>query len=140
MSGMVEPAKRPNTTDPNIRLLGQVALATLLWASTFIATRAEWLANATGVPARVALVAIGIGGFLPVVFVYAKSIRMQDEFNQRLHLIAFGIAFAVVGALSYSVDMLHQANFIRQPSSFGLWAVMVVVWWLCIVIVPRLYR
>jgi len=137
---MAEPKQHANRADPYIRFLGQLALATLLWAATFVATKAEWFATATALPARIALVAIGIGGFLPVVFVYAKSIRLQDEFNQRLHLIALGVAFAVTGVLSYSVDFLHQANFIQQPSSHGLWAVMLVVWWLTIVIIPRFYR
>jgi len=140
MSGMPELKDRPNRTDPSIRLLGQVALTTALWASTCIATRADWLSKSTTLPARVALVAIGLGGFLPVVFVYAKSIRMQDEFSQRLHLIALGVAFAVLGVLSYGADLLHQANFIQQPSSNGLWALMVVVWWLAIVVIPRIYR
>jgi hypothetical protein len=127
---MAELKQGGNKTDPNVRLLGQVALTTLLWASTFIATKADWFANATSLPVRIALVAIGIGGFLPVVFVYAKSIRMQDEFNQRLHLLALGIAFAVMGVLSYGADLLHQANFIPQPSSSGLWALMVAVWFI----------
>ena len=137
---MAELKRSPNQTDPNLRLLGQIALATLLWGSTFVATRAEWLAPATSLPGRVALVVVGLGGFLPVVFVYAKAIRMQDEFNMRLHLIALGVAFAVIGTLSYSVDLLHRANFIQQPSSNGLWGVMLVVWWLVIVLIPRLYR
>jgi hypothetical protein len=140
MSGMAEPKKSPTKVDPTIRLLGEVGLTTILWAATFFVTKADWLTRDANLPTRVALVAIGIGGFLPVVFVYAKSIRLQDEFNQRVHLIALGIAFAIVGVLSYSVDLLHQASFIRQPSSNGLWAVMMVVWWLAIVIIPRLYR
>jgi uncharacterized YccA/Bax inhibitor family protein len=137
---MAEPSKRPGKTDPNIRLLGQVLLAALLWGSTFAATHSDWLARAANLPARVALVATGVGGFLPMVFVYARAIRMQDEFSERLHLIALGIAFAIVGVLSYAVDMLHQAHFIEQPSSYGVWFVMLVVWWLAIVIIPRLYR
>ena len=137
---MAELTPSPSKPDPNLRLLGQGALATILWASTFVATRADWLAGTTSVPARVALVVIGLGGFLPVVFVYAKSIRMQDEFNQRLHLIALGVAFAVMGVLSYGVDLLRQAAFIAQPSSSGLWAVMLIVWWIAIVAIPRRYR
>ena len=65
---------------------------------------------------------------------------MQDEFNQRLHFIALGVAFALIAALSYAIDLLHQARFIQQPSSYGLWALMLIVWWLSIVIVPRVYR
>ena len=43
--------------------------------------------------------------FVPVVLVYVKSIRMQDEFNQRIH---------------YSTDLLFQAGFIPQFPSTGL--------------------
>jgi len=126
--------------DPNIRLLRQVALVTILWGATAAATKSDWLARQDSLPARVALVAIGFGGFIPIVFVYAKSIRMQDEFNQRVHLIALGVAFALIGVLSYTIDLLHQARFIQQPSSYALWALMLIVWWLSIVIVPRVYR
>ena len=140
MSGMAELKQSGNRADPNLRLLGQVALTTVLWASTFVATKADWLANADTLPARIALVAIGIGGFLPVVFVYAKSIRIQDEFNQRLHLIALGVAFAVLGVASYSVDLLHQAHFLQQPPSGGLWALMIAVWFVAMLVVPRFYR
>jgi hypothetical protein len=138
---MAERNPTPAPPDSTLRFLGQVALATALWAATFAATKADWLtARATSVPARLALVAIGIGGFLPVVFVYAKSIRLQDEFNQRLHLVALGVAFAALGVLSYSVDLLHQAHFIGQPGSGGLWALMLVVWFVTMMLVPRFYR
>ena len=129
-----------NKADPNLTLVGQIALASILWASTFIATRADWFAHAANLTARVALVAIGIGGFLPVVFVYAKSIRMQDEFNQRLHLIGLGLAFAVVAVISYSADLLHMANFVPQLPSGGFWALMIAVWFVMMLVVPRFYR
>jgi len=87
------------STDPTVRFLGQVAVATILWAGTFVITKADWLTKAAGLSTRVALVVVGIGGFLPVVFVYAKSIRMQDEFNQRVHLIALSVAFAAVAVI-----------------------------------------
>lgn len=137
---MAEPKQNSNRADPNVRFLGQLALTTLLWAATFFATKADWLTTTTSLPGRVALVAIGVGGFLPVVFLYAKSIRMQDEFNQRLHLIALGIAFATLAVISYTVDLLHQAGFMRQPPSGGLWALMLVVWFVSMLIVPRFYR
>jgi hypothetical protein len=140
MSGMAEPKQVSRKTDPNVRLLAQVAFTTVLWAATFVVTRGDWFEGSTSLPVRVALVAIGIGGFLPVVFVYAKSIRMQDEFNQRIHLIALGIAFAIVSVISYSIDLLHQANFIAQPPSGGLWALMVAVWFVTMLVVPRFYR
>ena len=89
---------------------------------------------------RVALVVVGIGGFLPVVFVYAKSIRMQDEFNQRIHYIALSIAFALTAVVSYASDLLCQAGFIPQFPSTGLWALMVVIWFIAMIVTPRFYR
>jgi hypothetical protein len=101
---------------PNVRLLGQIAVTT------------------------VALVAVGIGGFLPVVYVYARSIRVQDEFNQRIHYIALSIAFALTAVVSYASDLLFQAGFIPQLPSTGLWALMVVVWFMAMIVTPRFYR
>ncbi len=136
---MAEP-KSPNKTDPNIRLLWQVAATTVLWGASFVATKADWLARTDAIWARVALVAVGLGGFLPVVLVYVKSIRMQDEFNQRVHLIGLSVAFAIVAVISYGADLLHQAHFIRQPPSGGVWALMIAVWFVTMIVTPRYYR
>jgi len=138
---MAESPQSRTKPDPTVRFLSLQVLITLIWMATFWATKADWVtARATGVPARAALVALGIGGFLPVVFLYARSIRMQDEFSQRIHLVALGVAFAVLSVVSYSVDLLHQARFIAQPSSGGLWALMLVVWFVTMLITPRFYR
>lgn len=126
--------------DPTVRLLRQVALATILWAATLSASKSEWLRHPAGLPLRIALVAIGIGGVLPIVFVYAKSIRMQDEFNQRIHLVALAIAFAVTAVVSYSSDLLFQAGFIPQVPATGLWGVMVAIWFISMLTTPRFYR
>jgi hypothetical protein len=127
-------------TDPNIKLLGQVALASVLWAGTFVATKSESFGHPASLAMRIALVVVGVGGFLPVVFVYAKSIRMQDEFNQRIHYIALSIAFAFTGALSYASDLVHQAGFIPEIPSTGLWGLMVAVWFVSMIVTPRFYR
>ena len=135
MSGMTE-----QKLDPNIRLLSQVAVTSLLWAGTFVASKSETLGHSESLAMRIALVVIGIGGFLPVMAVYAKSIRMQDEFNQRIHYIALSIAFAVVAALSYTSDLLHQAGFIPVIPSTGLWALMLPIWFISMMVTPRFYR
>lgn len=140
MSGMIESKQSGSKPDPNLRFLAQMALTTTLWAATFYVTKADWLTAATGVAARAALVVVGFGGFVPVVFLYAKSIRLQDEFSQRVHLVALAIAFAVLAVISYGVDLLHQAHFIAQPPSTGLWALMVAVWFVSMLITPRFYR
>jgi len=137
---MAEPKHSENKPDPTIQFLGQMAMATMFWAVTFTVTKTEWFAHAVSLPARIALVAIGLGGFLPIVFVYAKSIRLQDEFNQRLHLIGLAVAFAAMAVISYTVDLLHQAHFMPQPLSGGVWALMVAVWFVAMIVTPRFYR
>ena len=127
-------------TDPNVRLLGQVAATTILWAGTFIATKSESFGHPGSLAMRIALVVVGIGGFLPVVLVYAKSIRMQDEFTQRVHYIALSLAFAVTAVVSYASDLLFQAGFIPQFPSTGVWALMVVIWFIAMIVTPRFYR
>ena len=129
--------KRSNT---NVRLLGQVAVTTILWAATFVGTKSDWIAHPKSLPMRVGLAVVGIGGFLPIVFVYAKSIRMQDEFNQRMHLVALAAAFAVVAAVSYACDLLHQAAFIPELPATGLWALMVAIWFVSMIVTARYYR
>ena len=126
--------------DPNIRLLGQVAVTTILWAGTFVASKTDTFGHPDSLAMRLALVAVGIGGFLPVVFVYAKSIRMQDEFNQRIHYIALSIAFALTAVVSYASDLLFQAGFIPHFPSTGLWALMVAIWFATMIVTPRFYR
>jgi hypothetical protein len=125
--------------DPVVRQLGRVALATVFWAGTFAVTRG-WLDRSAGLQVRVALVAIGVAGFLPVVLVYAKSIRMQDEFTQRVHLIALAVAFAATACVSYTADLLYEAGFIPRFPSTGLWALMVAVWFVSMLATPRYYR
>jgi hypothetical protein len=135
MSGMAE-----QKIDPNVRLLGQVAVTSLLWAGTFVASKSETLGHSESLAMRIALVVIGIGGFLPVMAVYAKSIRMQDEFNQRIHYIALSVAFAITGTVSYACDLLSQAGFIPALPSTGLWALMVVIWFAAMIVTQRFYR
>ena len=127
-------------TNPQIRLLQQVAMTTFLWAATFVATKGDWARDPVDLPRRLALVVIGIGGFLPVVFVYAKSIRMQDEFNQRIHLVSLGIAFAVTAVVSYAADLLHQAGFVREVPSGGVWALMIAIWFVSMLATARYYN
>jgi hypothetical protein len=126
--------------DPNVRLLGQVAVTTILWAGTFAASKSDTFGHPDTLAMRIALVAVGIGGFLPVVFVYAKSIRMQDEFNQRIHYIALSIAFAVTAVVSYASDLLFQAGFIPRVPSTGMWGLMVAIWFVTMIVTPRFYR
>jgi hypothetical protein len=127
-------------TNPQIRLMGQVAMSSALWAASFVATKSEWLTRPDSLAVRGAVVAIGVGGFLPVVYVYVKSIRMQDEFNQRVHLVSLACAFAATAVVSYTSDLLFQAGFIPQLPATGLWALMIAIWFVAMIVTPRHYQ
>jgi hypothetical protein len=133
-------AEHRKKTNAQVRLLGEVAVSSVLWALSFVATKSETLAHPESLALRAALVVIGVGGFLPVVYVYAKSIRMQDEFNQRIHLIALACAFAAAAVVSYTSDLLFQAGFMPQFPATGLWALMVAIWFVAMIVTPRYYR
>ena len=137
MSCMTEQKIKQNA---NVKLIRQTAITSILWAGTFVATKNESLGHPGSFAMRLALVVVGVGGFLPVIFLYAKSIRVQDEFNQRIHYIALSIAFAFIAALSYVSDLLSQAGFTPQIPSTGLWALMVFVWFITMIVTPRFYR
>jgi len=127
-------------THSNPRFLRAAAITSLLWATTFVLSKSAWLGHPDTLPARLALVVVGVGGFIPVVFVYAKSIRMQDEFTQRVHLVAIGIAYATIAVVSYAADLITQAGFIPQIPALGLWALMVFVWFISMLLTSRYYR
>src|SRR5258706_8477797 len=121
----------------NVKLIRQTAITSILWAGTFVATKNESFGRPGSFAMRLALVVVGVGGFLPVIFLYAKSIRVQDEFNQRIHYIALSIAFAFIAALSYASDLLSQAGVIPQIPSTALWAPMVFVSFFTLIVTRR---
>jgi hypothetical protein len=127
-------------SDPKLRLRGLIAVTATLWALTFVATKSDWLAHPDSLPLRIALVVIGVGGFLPVMAVYVKTIRAQDEFTQRIHLVALSAAFALTAVVSYTSDLLHQAGFIPEIPATGLWALMVAIWFVAMIATERYYR
>jgi hypothetical protein len=126
--------------DNGLRLLGQVALGIGIWVATSLFCRGRLLDHENSLAMRVALVAIGIAGFLPWVYVSAKAILAQDEFNQRLHFIALSLAFAVTGVASFACDFLRNGGFIPELPVSNLWMAMVVIWWISMLATSRYYR
>ena len=126
--------------DNGLRVLAQVALSTGLWVGTYLFCRGALLNGAHGRAARAALAAIGIAGFLPWVFVSAKAILAQDEFNQRVHFVALAIAFAVIATASFACGFLRNAGLIPELPFSDLWIAMVIVWGLAMFLTSRYYR
>jgi hypothetical protein len=89
---------------------------------------------------RAGAVAIGLLGFIPWQLATAKSIRLQDEFTLRIHLIALGIAFAVTNTLVFAANLLVFAGFIDYVPLMYIWFGMFIIWWLAIMMTARYYR
>ena len=135
MSGMTE-----QKLDPNVRVLGQLAVATLLWAVTYVGSARLLHGAERSLPVRVLLVSVAIGGFLPWVYVIGKATARQDEFTLRIHMIAIAVTFALTGVASYACDFLEKAGFISELPFSALWMAMAVVWWISIMATARYYR
>lgn len=126
--------------DPGVRLIGVIAGTMALWAISFL-TAIRVLSRDPASPVlRGAMVVIAVLGFASWILATAYSIRAQDEFNQRVHLVALAWAFAITGLFVCASDMLMRAHFVDYVSLLTVWVVMVVTWWLSMMITARYYR
>lgn len=67
---------------------------------------------------------------LPMLYMFvlmARRIRDSDELEQRMHLIALGIASVVVGALSLVGGLLAAAHVLRLDGSILVWVFPVML-------------
>jgi hypothetical protein len=78
--------------------------------------------------ARIAGVIVGIAGMLPWMWIVFAMIRRGDEFEQRIHLAALGVAFAAALVLILALEMLRRAQFIGVPDLMGIWIALLVIW------------
>jgi hypothetical protein len=129
-----------DSTDPHRRMQGWVAASLVLWVITYVLASVTLAAGPHGALVRGALAGIGIAAFVPWVIVSGKSILAQDDFSQRVHLIAIASAFAITGALSYAADLLQRAGFVPQIPVSTSWMLMVVLWWVAMVAMSWYYR
>jgi hypothetical protein len=126
--------------DPTIRLLGVVAGATLLWFVSLTVASLTLNSEPQSAVLRAAMVALAVVGFVAWICATALSIRAQDEYTERIHLVALACAFAVTGVFVFAADFLQRAGFLSYLSFTTIWLVMVGTWWLSMVIVARIYR
>ena len=123
-----------------IQILSWLALSVGIWGVTLVFTNRRLTSHHDSAAIRILLVAIGIGGFLPWIYVCWKAILAEDEFSQRIHFMAIAITFALTGIGSYACGFLHRAGFIPEQPVSGLWMVMGVVWWISMMVTARNYR
>lgn len=93
-----------------------------------------------GSPARIA-VAIAVSlAFAYVIAVTMMSLRRLDELQQRIHLQAIAIAFALTGAMVTGASFIEHAGGPRLEPFGGWWLLMVLEWGMGIVVLGRRYR
>jgi hypothetical protein len=90
--------------------------------------------------ARGALAALGILGFVLWLVAIARLIRVQDEFERRIHLIALAVAFGATALLVFAADLLQRAGFVDYLLLRTIWMAMIALWWIAMLVVARVCR
>ena len=83
--------------------------------------------TATSVPLKVLLALAPVVPMCYVIGLLARRIRASDELEQRTHLIALGVATAVIGALSLLGGFLSIAGVLKLDGSVLIWVFPVMM-------------
>ena len=85
---------------------------------------------------KIALTAVPALPMLYVIGLMARKVAQSDEFEQRIHLVALGVASAVLAAVSLTGGLLAAAGAVSLDGSILIWVfpVMMVTysltrWW-----------
>jgi hypothetical protein len=93
-----------------------------------------------GSTARIALSLCMSASFVFATGVTAASIRRLDELEQRIHLIAIAVAFALTGIVTTTAAFLEKAGGPRLAPDDGWWPLMVLMWVAGVIVLSRRYR
>lgn len=107
----------------------------LLLAAAAIAL---WVPRTPGV--RLLMVGLASISVAYCVVVTVAAVRRLDELQQRIHLIAIAVSFAVAGVVLAFSRFLELAGVKQVPTGMGLWMVMFLVWCIAVVVLSRRYR
>jgi hypothetical protein len=96
----------------SVTMLVYVAAMVLVWP----------LARSTpGLGLKIALAAVPALPMLYVIALMARKVAQSDEFEQRIHLVALGVASAVLAALSLLGGLLAAAGAVPLDGSILIW-------------------
>ena len=116
----------------------QLSVAMLLYMAAMLLV---WPLSRTAasVPLKVVLAVVPVLPMLFVIALMAKRIGASDEFEQRVHLVALGVATALLGALSLIGGFLAAAGVLQVDGSILIWVFPVTMlgygaarWWLLV--------
>ncbi|HEV2620887.1 MAG TPA: hypothetical protein VGU65_02215 [Frateuria sp.] len=113
----------------------RVAVAMVLYVGLMLLA---WptVRTAVDMPLKVLLALAPLGPMFYMIGLMARRIFQSDELEQRTHLVALGVATAVVGALSLAGGFLAAAKVLQTDGSILIWVFPVMTicygitrWW-----------
>jgi hypothetical protein len=126
--------------ETGLRPLATVAVALVVWLICLIVSMRVLRSGLESPALRVTMALVGTGGFTVWLVAVARLILSQDEFSQRIHLVAVALACAATAVLAMAGHFLQLAGLLGPVPLQGVWLAMGVLWWLGIVIASRYYR
>jgi hypothetical protein len=123
-----------------LRLLGWLVGSMVLCLVSVLAATSVLAREPESALLRGVMVAVGVLGFLPLIWVLALMILAEDEFARRIHFYALGLAFAATALFIVAAEYLRRADFIDYVTLPTIFLVMMVAWWLAILFTTRYYR
>jgi hypothetical protein len=82
----------------------------------------------TSVWLKVLLALVPVLPMIYLISLMARRIQASDEFEQRIHLIALGVAAAVTSALGLTGGFLSIAGVLKVGGSILIWVFPVIIW------------
>lgn len=133
------------TLQPQNRMFRRAVRGFYAWIGAFLLALfsplvAERLVRAESAASRLAAVAIGTLGWVPLFVVVVAIIRAGDEYLRRLHLAAASVAFAAFLMLLLPLAWLVEARFIEAPSLQVLWVGCGLSWAVSLLVVKRRFE
>lgn len=125
---------------PGAKVLGRVMLSVILWAGTFVIAVRILRHHPANLWIRVGSVLMAVLGFLTWPASLAKLIRVQGEFERRIHLVALAIAFVADVLFIFTANMLQLAGFIDYLTLHTIWLVMFLTWFAALLGTSWYYR
>ncbi len=125
---------------PGAKVLGRVFLSVILWGGTFVFAVKILRHHPTNVWERAGLVLLAVLGFLTWPAAVLKVVRLQNEFERRIHLVALAIAFVADILFIFTANMLQLAGFLNWLSLQTIWLVMFFTWFVAMYATSWYYK
>jgi hypothetical protein len=106
----------------------QRVLLTIAVYSAFMLFAWPLLDSTTNVLLKVLLALLPVVPMVYLIALVARGIQTSDEFEQRTHLIALGVATAVISVLGLIGGFLSMAGVVKLGGSALMWVFPVIMW------------